>query len=61
LLVGHEPYLSRLVSWLTTGQTDLMMDFKKGGLGKLETGKLSHDKCATLVWLLTPKQMKLMA
>lgn len=60
LLVGHEPYLSCLVSLLTTGDTDLMMDFKKGGLCKLEAGKLSHERCATLVWLLTPRQMKLM-
>jgi phosphohistidine phosphatase len=60
LLVGHEPYLSCLVSLLTTGGRDLMMDFKKGGLCKLESGKLSHGRCATLVWLLTPRQMKLM-
>jgi len=60
LLVGHEPYLGCLVSLLTTGRTDLMMDFKKGGLCQLEAEKLSHDRCATLVWLLTPRQMKLM-
>jgi phosphohistidine phosphatase len=60
LLVGHEPYLSRLISLLTTGCMDLMMDFKKGGLCKMETGTLSHDRCATLVWLLTPKQLMLM-
>ena len=60
LLVGHEPYLSCLISRLTTGGLDLAMDFKKGGLCKLEAGKLSYDRCATLVWLLTPKQMKLM-
>jgi phosphohistidine phosphatase len=60
LLVGHEPYLGCLVSLLTTGRVDLMMDFKKGGLCKLEAGKLSYDRCAALVWLLTPKQTKLM-
>ena len=60
LLVGHEPYLSRLISLLTTGGMDLAMDFKKGGLCKLEIEKLSHGRCATLVWLLTPRQMKLM-
>ncbi|MGD0744257.1 MAG: phosphohistidine phosphatase SixA [Verrucomicrobiota bacterium] len=60
LLVGHEPYLSRVVSLLTTGGMDLMMDFKKGGLCKLDAGKLSPGRCATLVWLLTPKQMMLM-
>ena len=60
LLVGHEPYLSCLISLLTTGGLDLMMDFKKGGLCKLEIEKLSCDRCATLAWLLTPRQMKLM-
>jgi len=60
LLVGHEPYLSSLISLLTTGGEALALDFKKGGLCKLETEKLSYNRCATLVWLLTPKQMKLM-
>jgi len=60
LLVGHEPYLSSLISLLTTGGLNLAMDFKKGGLCKLEIEKLNHGQCATLVWLLTPKQMRLM-
>ena len=60
LLVGHEPDLSRLVSLLVSGKLDLSLDFKKGGLAKLEAAKLRAGKCATLAWLLTPKQMKLM-
>ena len=60
LLVGHEPDLSRLISRLVTGGVQLQMDFKKGGLCKLEVEKLRAGKCAALVWLLTPKQMKLM-
>lgn len=59
LLVGHEPYLSCLISLLTTGNMDLMMDFKKGGLCKLETESLRAGRCAMLAWLLTPRQMKL--
>jgi phosphohistidine phosphatase len=61
LLVGHEPFLSRLISLLTTGGLDLHLDFAKGGLCKLEIEKLHVGKCAVLVWLLTPRQMKLMA
>ena len=61
LLVGHEPYLSRLISWLVTGNEDMAMDLKKGGLCKLEAEKLRVGKCAQLAWLLTPKQMKVMA
>jgi phosphohistidine phosphatase len=60
LLVGHEPDLSRLVSLFTTGGRQLQLDFKKGGLCKLEAEKLRVGKCATLAWLLTPKQMKQM-
>jgi len=60
LLVGHEPDLSRLVSLLVTGGRQLQMDFKKGGLCKLDAEKLIAGKCATLAWLLTPKQLKLL-
>ncbi len=58
LLVGHEPYLSRLVSLLISGDHESDMDLKKGGLCKLEVEKLLVGKCARLAWLLTPKQMK---
>jgi phosphohistidine phosphatase len=61
LLVGHEPYLSRFISRLTTGNTDAAIDLKKGGLCKLEVESLHYGCCAKLVWLLTPGQMKLMA
>lgn len=58
LLVGHEPYLSRLASLLISGNGDLAMELKKGGLVKLEAERLHAGKCAQLAWLLTPKQMK---
>ena len=61
LLVGHEPYLSRLISLLVSGGENVAVDFKKGGLCRLEAEKLRNGKCATLAWLLTPGQMKRMA
>ncbi len=61
LVVGHEPYLSHLISLLVSGNGDMAMDLKKGGLGKLEAEGLRPGKCAQLAWLLTPKQMKGMA
>ena len=62
LLVGHEPYLSRLISLLVSGSDTVAMDLKKGGLCKLEAEKLRPDgKCAQMEWLLTPKQMKWIA
>jgi phosphohistidine phosphatase len=62
LLVGHEPYLSRLISLLVSGGADAAaIEMKKGGLCKLEVGELCHGQCARLAWLLTPSQMELMA
>ena len=60
LLVGHEPYLSELISLLVSGETGLSVMMKKGGLCKLSTPLLQHRRCATLEWLLTPKQMAMM-
>lgn len=61
LLVGHEPYLSGLVSLLAAGHEGFCVVLKKGGLCKLSTESLQHGRCAALEWLLTPKQMALMA
>jgi|ERR1051326_820833 phosphohistidine phosphatase len=58
LLVGHEPDLSRLISLLTTGHTAASIELKKGGLCKMSTEKLTFGQCATLNWLLTPKQLR---
>lgn len=60
LLVGHEPYLSELISLLLSGEPTLLIVMKKGGLCKLTTEALQHGRCATLDWLLAPKQMALM-
>jgi phosphohistidine phosphatase len=58
VLVGHEPYLSRLIAMLTTGGLNLEMDFKKAGLCKLSVKSLRYGKCASLAWLLTPRQLE---
>jgi len=61
LLVGHEPYLSELISLLVTGNTGSAFVLKKAGLCKLSTESLAAGRCAALEWLLTPKQMQRMA
>ena len=61
LLVGHEPYLSGLISLLVSGDATVAVVMKKGGLCKLSVESLKHGRCAALEWLLTPKQMALMA
>jgi phosphohistidine phosphatase len=60
LLVGHEPYLSQLIGLLVAGNTNVLIDLKKGALCKLEIEHLRCGRCAALAWLLTPKQMVLM-
>ena len=61
VLVGHEPCLSELISLLVTGRTAANLQLKKAGLAKLETDDLRASQSATLAWLLTPAQMKLLA
>lgn len=58
LLVGHEPHLSQLISFLACGDDSLEMNLRKGGLCKLEVSSLRFGKCAVLEWLLTPRQLK---
>ena len=62
-LVGHEPQLGRLASILMCGKSDprTMVAIKRGGMCLLEfPGKASAGQ-ATLRWLLTPRQLRLIA
>jgi len=61
LLVGHEPHLSGLASLLLAGTPSVELILKKGGLCKLEVSGLQAARCASLAWLLTPRQMLLMS
>jgi phosphohistidine phosphatase len=60
LLVGHEPYLSTLITLLVSGTAKSGVTLKKAGLCKLSLKTLRAGRCATLDWLLTPRQMLLM-
>jgi len=57
LVVGHEPFLGALAGTLLAGDETLALTFKKGGLGKFSIDELVPGRCATLDWLITPKQM----
>jgi phosphohistidine phosphatase len=61
VLVGHEPYLSRLISTLLTGHQNLPVALKKGGLCMLDIETLRFGRCARLAWLLTPRQLRRLA
>jgi len=55
LLVGHEPYLSNLISLLCAGGPNLSLTLKKGGLCRMEVEQLTAGRCAQLEWLLPPR------
>ena len=59
LLVGHEPYLSQLVSLLISGGELVSVEIKKGALLKLEVRHLGYARCASLKWILPPKVLGL--
>jgi phosphohistidine phosphatase len=56
-LVGHEPYLSSLVSMLLAGAPDISLNLKKGGICSLSVDHLAYARCANLNWLLSPAQL----
>jgi len=61
LLVSHEPFLSEFISFLVAGSSGFPVTMKKSGFCKLSLETLRYGPCATLEWLLTPKQLLLMA
>jgi phosphohistidine phosphatase len=61
VLVGHEPFMTRLISVLLSGKDDLSIDLRKGGFCKLSVQKLCFGRCARLDWLLTPRQLARLA
>ncbi len=60
LLVGHEPQLSELVSLFLSGTLHLSIDFKKAGVCCLQVGGALKWGSATLRWLQTPRQFRLL-
>jgi phosphohistidine phosphatase len=61
LLVGHEPEMSETISMLLCGSTDLAIEMRKAGLCKLVLDKPQYGRCASLVWLLTPRLLAMLA
>ncbi len=53
MVVGHNPQLSSLVSWLLGSRQDALW-LKKSGLVALDVGTASSQPRAMLAWLLTP-------
>ena len=58
LIVGHEPYLSSLLSELISGNPRARISLKKAGMAKVTIDSLTPKASGELKWLLTPRQIK---
>lgn len=57
-VVGHEPHLSTLVTWLLSRRAESAVEMKKGGACLLALGSRPGGGAAALQWLLTPSQLR---
>ena len=57
-VVGHEPHLSGLVTWLMTASDESRLELKKGGACLLHFDGEPGKGAGTLRWLLTPSQLR---
>jgi phosphohistidine phosphatase len=57
-VVGHEPHLGTLVTWLLTGLDEPRVPLKKGGACMLDFTALPRKGGATLRWALTPAVLR---
>jgi phosphohistidine phosphatase len=59
LVVGHEPYLSEMISEAIS-QSDCRINLKKAGLARIRVLSTTLKIKGELRWLLTPKHLKKM-
>ncbi len=57
-VVGHEPDLGHLVSWLLTGKKQPFIEIKKGAACLIEFSNGIAQGKAILVWALAPSQLR---
>jgi phosphohistidine phosphatase len=60
-VVGHEPHLSMLVTWLLTGLAESRVRLRKGGACLLEFSGHPDAGGGVLSWALTPSILRLLA
>lgn len=57
-LVGHEPDLGRLVTWLLSGNDRPAVEFKKGGTCLLRIEGKAGPASAVMAWHVTASQLR---
>lgn len=60
-VVGHEPSLGQIFSWLLTGTDRRLLAFRKGGAALLELPDETGAGTATLLWAMAPAQLRELA
>jgi phosphohistidine phosphatase len=60
-VVGHEPHLGTLVTWLLTGVAEPRVPLRKGGACLLDLAGRPAKGGATLRWSLTPALLRRLA
>jgi len=61
VLVGHQPGMERLASFLLTGSSEAVpLSFKKGSVASLHLRAGRSPGSAELEWFLTPRQLRAM-
>ena len=60
MLVGHEPLLGNTVGRLLCNGAEFRIDLKKSGVCAVQLDALPPRAPATLLWLLTSRQLRLM-
>jgi len=59
LLVGHQPDIGLLASYLIFGSDQISLAFKKGGLCRIEVTALPPQSRGNLLWMLPPKILRM--
>ena len=57
MIVGHEPYLSQLISVLVAGEPRPLVRMRKGALCKLRIPSPRYGRCGWIEWSMTAAQM----
>ena len=55
MVVGHEPHMSSLVSYILTGRVSWLIDMKKGALVSIDLSPAGRGR---LLWALAPRQLR---
>ena len=58
MVVGHEPHMSSLVSYILTGRVSWLIDMKKGALVSID---LSPSGRGQLLWAMAPRHLRALA